>query len=285
MVYRQVLVFALSAILLLQIVSFGGSSNLLIPFYVFADEFKNNLGKIYWKNDLISLNSFATVYVEDMDMNIKEYPHLPDNFKIKIWSDSVPNGIEIKVLETGVYSGIFKGRVYVTDSGESSGIRLLVMPGDTIYALYVDETLPESYSNDSENLMAAAIIKIPGEDMTEFLNALDPMLRSQKTSQTTIPDWIRNNAKWWSEGAIGDSDFTSGIQFMIKENIMIIPDLPEEVTQMELKDEKRAMGMEREQNVPDWVRNNAGWWADGLISDDDFVSGIKYLVEQGIIQV
>ena len=279
------MVIALSAILLLQIVSFGGSSNLLIPFYVFADEFKNNLGKIYWKNDLISLNSFATVYVEDMDMNIKEYPHLPDNFKIKIWSDSVPNGIEIKVLETGVYSGIFKGRVYVTDSGESSGIRLLVMPGDTIYALYVDETLPESYSNDSENLMAAAIIKIPGEDMTEFLNALDPMLRSQKTSQTTIPDWIRNNAKWWSEGAIGDSDFTSGIQFMIKENIMIIPDLPEEVTQMELKDEKRAMGMEREQNVPDWVRNNAGWWADGLISDQDFVSGIKYLVEQGIIRV
>ncbi len=270
---------------MLQIVSFGGSSNLLIPFYVFADEFKNNLGKIYWKNDLISLNSFATVYVEDMDMNIKEYPHLPDNFKIKIWSDSVPNGIEIKVLETGVYSGIFKGRVYVTDSGESSGIRLLVMPGDTIYALYVDETLPESYSNDSENLMAAAIIKIPGEDMTEFLNALDPMLRSQKTSQTTIPDWIRNNAKWWSEGAIGDSDFTSGIQFMIKENIMIIPDLPEEVTQMELKDEKRAMGMAREQNVPDWIRNNAGWWADGLISDEDFVSGIKYLVEQGIIQV
>ncbi len=100
-----------------------------------------------------------------------------------------------------------------------------------------------------------------------------------------IPDWIRNNAKWWSEGQIGDSDFTSGIQFMIKENIMVIPDLPEEVTQMELKDEKRAMGMEREQNVPDWVRNNAGWWADGLISDDDFVSGIKYLVEQGIIRV
>jgi len=66
---------------------------------------------------------------------------------------------------------------------------------------------------------------------------------------------------------------------------MVIPDLPEEVTQMELKDEKRAMGMERDKNVPDWVRNNAGWWADGLISDDDFISGIKYLVEQGIIKV
>ena len=104
-------------------------------------------------------------------------------------------------------------------------------------------------------------------------------------SDVQIPDWIKNNAGWWSEGQIDDSDFTSGIQFMIKENIISIPDLPEEVTQMELKDEKRAMGMEREQNVPDWVRNNAGWWADGLISDNDFVSGIKYLVEQGIIKV
>ena len=87
-----------------------------------------------------------------------------------------------------------------------------------------------------------------------------------------IPDWIRNNAKWWSDGQIGDSDFTSGIQFMIKENIISIPDLPEQTT-------------ETTEGVPGWVRNNAGWWADGLISDDDFVSGIKYLVEQGIIKV
>ncbi len=100
-----------------------------------------------------------------------------------------------------------------------------------------------------------------------------------------IPDWIKNNAKWWSEGTIGDSDFTSGIQYMIKENIISIPDLPEAVTQMELKDEKRAMGLERDKNFPDWVRNNAGWWADGLISDNDFISGIKYLVENGIITV
>jgi len=106
----------------------------------------------------------------------------------------------------------------------------------------------------------------------------------KNTVPSNIPVWIRNNAKWWSEETISDNDFTSGIQFLIKENIMVIPDLPED-TQMELKDEKRAMGLERDQYVPDWVRNNAGWWADGLISDDDFVSGIKYLVEQGIIRV
>ncbi len=110
--------------------------------------------------------------------------------------------------------------------------------------------------------------------------------KAESISETKkIPDWVKNNAGWWADGLIGDSDFVNGIQYLIKENIMVIPDLPEEVTQMELKDEKRAMGMEREQNVPDWVINIAGWWADGLISDDDFVSGIKYLVEQGIIKV
>ena len=30
--------------------------------------------------------------------------------------------------------------------------------------------------------------------------------------------------------------------------------------------------------VPAWVKNNAGWWADGQIDDDSFVSGIKYLI-------
>ena len=37
--------------------------------------------------------------------------------------------------------------------------------------------------------------------------------------------------------------------------------------------------------IPDWIKNNAGWWADGVITENDFVSGIKYLVEQGIIKI
>jgi len=88
-----------------------------------------------------------------------------------------------------------------------------------------------------------------------------------------IPGWIKNNAKWWSEGQIGDSDFVGGIQHMIKEDIISIPNLPEQASTT------------AEEHVPDWIRNNAGWWADGLISEDDFVGGIKWLVENGIIKV
>ena len=38
-------------------------------------------------------------------------------------------------------------------------------------------------------------------------------------------------------------------------------------------------------NVPDWVKNNAGWWAEGQIDDTAFVSGVQYMIEQGIISV
>ena len=38
-------------------------------------------------------------------------------------------------------------------------------------------------------------------------------------------------------------------------------------------------------SVPTWVKNNAGWWADGQIDDDSFISGIQYLIEEGIISV
>lgn len=37
-----------------------------------------------------------------------------------------------------------------------------------------------------------------------------------------IPMWIKNNAGWWAKGQIQDSDFVDGIQFMIKEGIMVI---------------------------------------------------------------
>ncbi len=90
-------------------------------------------------------------------------------------------------------------------------------------------------------------------------------------AESEIPEWIKNNAGWWSEGLIGDSDFVSGIQYLIKEGIMIIP-------------ETKAVSQTSE-GIPDWVKNNAGWWSEGLIGDSDFVSGIKFLIEQGIMVV
>jgi len=40
-----------------------------------------------------------------------------------------------------------------------------------------------------------------------------------------------------------------------------------------------------ERTIPYWVKNNAGWWAAGQISDDDFTAGIEYLIKNKIISI
>ena len=38
-------------------------------------------------------------------------------------------------------------------------------------------------------------------------------------------------------------------------------------------------------DVPSWVKNTAGWWAEDQISETEFVNSIEYLIDSGIIQV
>ena len=92
------------------------------------------------------------------------------------------------------------------------------------------------------------------------------------SAEPLIPEWIRNNAAWWAEGAIDDSTFVQGIEFLIQEGIMQIP--------------PTVQGSSSSSNdIPPWIRNNAAWWAEGIISNSDFVKGIEFLVNSGIISV
>jgi len=38
-------------------------------------------------------------------------------------------------------------------------------------------------------------------------------------------------------------------------------------------------------SVPDWVKNNARWWADGQLSEKEFLNGIEWLINEKIITV
>ncbi len=37
--------------------------------------------------------------------------------------------------------------------------------------------------------------------------------------------------------------------------------------------------------VPSWIKNNAGWWCNDSISDDEFLRGTEYLISKGIIRI
>ena len=99
-----------------------------------------------------------------------------------------------------------------------------------------------------------------------------------------VPAWIKNNAGWWATGEIDDSSFLQGIQYLIQEEIMIIPST-------EMSDDSDAIPdagqrvQAFDQRVPAWIKNNAGWWATDQIDDSSFLQGIQYLVQKGIIVV
>ncbi len=40
-----------------------------------------------------------------------------------------------------------------------------------------------------------------------------------------------------------------------------------------------------EYEIPKWIRDNAKWWSEGLISDQDYINGLQYLIKQGILKV
>ena len=243
---------------------------LIIPLLVFtipvAFADSPNIGTVNWKQEIISSNSFVDIYVHDDDMNKKEYPNFADKFTISVWSDSSPNGLEIQVVETGVYSGIFKGRVFIADSGDTVKNRLVSLPGDTVYAKYVDFTMPDDSTSE---IFSAAIVKISGQNMESLLEKIDPKFRMSKFVEK-VPVWIKNNAGWWANGDIDDDSFIQGIQFLIKEKILEI---------------NESTSSEKSDTIPPWVKNNAGWWAAGDITESDFLSGITHLVKTGIISV
>jgi len=102
-------------------------------------------------------------------------------------------------------------------------------------------------------------------------NRIQKFASISDVNKNGIPDWIHNNAKGWADGQLDDEVFVQGIQYLINEEIMNIP--------------QTESGESSAKDIPSWIKNNAGWWVDGQIDDQTFLNGIEFLVKEGIIQV
>ncbi|HEY5736291.1 MAG TPA: peptidase [Nitrosopumilus sp.] len=139
-----------------------------------------------------------------------------------------------------------------TDSKDQHNIAEFIVPDDVSGIVNLN-----FYNLDNNNLAKTSI----------------PIVINRVTNQNeiSIPDWIRNNALWWSEEQIDNKTFIQGVEYLIKNDIIIIPQTQQEATET--------------QQIPSWIRNNAEWWAAGQIDDETFVQGLEFLIKQGIIRV
>ena len=155
--------------------------------------------------------------------------------------------------------------LFVVWDAKRNGMKVLVQ--DALQVIPAEPVPEPDVVQDSELGVESVVT-------TEEFIAMDP--------KPEVPDWVKNHAGWWAEGQIDDSSFTNGIEFLIQEKIIDIDRLPNVSKDPDQEDEELE---EETTHIPEWIKNNAGWWADGLITEDDFVKGIQYLVERGIIKV
>ena len=94
----------------------------------------------------------------------------------------------------------------------------------------------------------------------------------EDTGKVGLPYWIKDLATLWiSEPFVTDKDFARAIGYLIEQEIIKIP--------------YTEPGEETVSYIPEWVKNSAGWWIEGKISDTEFAMTLQYLVKTGIITV
>ncbi len=148
---------------------------------------------------------------------------------------------------------------------------LLIIDKESLRGVY---RISASYIGHIDRDMNVSFQVIDKQNNTAEKNTLvsDSKSQNRLNSKNEIPNWVKNNAKWWADEQIGDQAFVSGIQYLMEEKIINISDLPKTAGQ----------GITQ---MPVWVKNIAGFWSEDAISDDEFVKSIQYLVGNGIIVI
>ncbi len=138
--------------------------------------------------------------------------------------------------------------------------------------IFVEFLIPEnSISGEYEIDVTSLCREVHREICTHQYEIVKFNVADDSLQDISIPDWIKNLAKWWFEGNIDDSTYASAFEFMIKEEIIIVP----------LTDKQESV----DTKIPDWLKKQAKWWSEGTISDKDYVAGLQFLIANGIISV
>ena len=205
-------------------------------------------------------------------------------YEIHIYSDTDTAGILMDAYWIPNYKGIVQmnghypikfNLTYDDESeassnpfGEGSGL-LRVSPGDTIYAKYVDRTLPRPNGvNDDKKILASStvinhnVVEILEE--SSIIESTNQIKQIQNIPQSIVPDWVKEDAMLWSDGEINNYEFVKCIGHLLDKKISRDSNIT---------------------SVPIWIKNNAEWWSEGKITDVEFVNSVKYMVSMKIIKI
>ena len=85
-----------------------------------------------------------------------------------------------------------------------------------------------------------------------------------------IPDWVKNTVKWWSLTEIGDEKFLQSLEYLIKNEIVRIP-------------EKMTYEKDEELKMISVIRSDLSLWAQNQVDDEIFYKNIHWLYDNKFI--
>ncbi|MEX2313132.1 MAG: hypothetical protein WD650_03965, partial [Nitrosopumilaceae archaeon] len=139
------------------------------------------------------------------------------------------------------------------------------------YIFYDPLKSPQVTVHDPNGLFSETNFELLQKDATKFVLKFDlTFAKPMAKSDLILESW--NLQKWSTINKIPNAIevVSSGI---VQETSSepIVDTFVEDVTDDKI--------------VPVWVKTNAKWWSDCTIDDKNFISGIEYLVNEGVIKV
>jgi len=95
-----------------------------------------------------------------------------------------------------------------------------------------------------------------GSNATTTFNLID-------SGKIAIPEELKT--------IVNHGDYEGLIRELINDNIINVANYSNQTNQIV--------------HIPQWFKNSANWWSEGLTSDNEFGSSIQYLIQKGIIIV
>ena len=184
---------------------------------------QSEIQEIFSENNYFGVNE-AVIKIEP----VKDDPALSGvtengQFKIKLWwEDEIRSNANV-ILGFDVLDTFLKDRpisVPYELSLFSSQKEILTKSGISTGSKIQSDGLEFFIPEDVSGIL---VVKFENLGGNKLANVEFPLAVNRTASESTsIPAWIKNNAGWWADGQIPDSAFVQGIQFLIKEGIIVI---------------------------------------------------------------
>ena len=95
---------------------------------------------------------------------------------------------------------------------------------------------------------------------------------TMKQTIGNIPSWVKQTTNWWTITSISDEKFTNNIQYLIKKEIITIP-------------ENKKFENTNELKMISSIRNNLSIWTQNETSDEEFYKNVNWLIENKFIKI